>query len=393
MAQESYLQWKSSALANLRPSVDVAQQTDGAGGSHAVIRMRTAAVPVLRQFRSMSPVDMLSNLTDLGVAVWLMDDGNIKLTGRNEGGTQRPFIRLYCCGFGAEFAYSAAEWFRGRYGIEATVARPQKNPYLRIGVEGTAKLMERMTPWLRYDAAANNKQWVALPVRQGSAAGMVFVPASRVDVRTGGEPEGRYDIEVEGTHTFIYNNVVVSNCAEALALRKAFPEDLGGLYTAPMRWGRPTMMPRTGLNRRPIRMGMLPGSTIRAEVVGPTDQEWLDDALEQAATFATEDAGRKLWREAAAKKKAGQCSTADAGRIGDLITARIEDLQRPAEEVIPSAVIPPAIRAGDGRCRVERPDRHHPPTLRTPRLRGPRPGGTACFHRQARRDRPTRNQF
>jgi phage recombination protein Bet len=229
VAQADYLRWKAAAFANLNPQLSHAQQTDGAGGTHAVLRMSTAAVPAMLKYRSMAPVERLETLSDLGVAVWLMDDGSIKSTGH---GSPNPYIRIYCCGFGAEFAEAAAMFFRDRYGITAKVFRPEKNPYLRIGAKDTVTLMARMAPWLRYNAEVNNKEWVAGPVEQGSTAGMVFAPISRIETRVGGEPEGRYDIEVEGTHTFVYNNIVVSNCAESLALRKAFPHDLSGIYTS-----------------------------------------------------------------------------------------------------------------------------------------------------------------
>ena len=78
-----------------------------------------------------------------------------------------------------------------------------------------------------------------------------------------------------------------------------------------------------------------------AEVVDDGREAWLAEKDVQVVTFDTADIGRKLWKEIAAAKKAGLCSHDNASRLATLITARIEDLQRPADEIIPSAVIPP----------------------------------------------------
>ena len=224
IAQADYLRWKADALANLSPVVTEEQRTDGAGGSHPTIRLRTRAVPALYGWRR-KPQEWLDGLDALGLAVWFMDDGAIKATGGKSGSVGAT---IHCCGFPAEFADAAVEWFAIR-GIECKVLRRERNPYLAFGVEATAALLDRLAPYLRREGS--RKVWHAAPIaKRGAEAGYAFVPVLDAEHVTRTKGEQRYDIEVEGTHTFVVNNVVVSNCAEALAYRKAFPASLSGVY-------------------------------------------------------------------------------------------------------------------------------------------------------------------
>jgi len=224
-AQEDYLRWKAANLVNLGAQVTTGTATDGAGGRHPVARMRTRAVAALHPYREQKPDEWLDGLDDLGLAVWFMDDGAIKAS---NGSTERVSSALHCCGFGTEFADAAVQWFAARHGIAAKVLRREKNPYLVIGVKDTQRLLSILSPYLQRDGV--HKRWVAGPVEQGSAAGFVFVPVLRAEAITRANAERRYDIEVEGTHTFVVNNVVVSNCALALCLRRAFPAGMSGMY-------------------------------------------------------------------------------------------------------------------------------------------------------------------
>jgi hypothetical protein len=63
-----------------------------------------------------------------------------------------------------------------------------------------------------------------------------------------------------------------------------------------------------------------------------TDQEWLTATLTAACTFATEEDGGKLWRETAAKHKAGKCTDDDRESVEMTIRARIEDIRAGAVE-------------------------------------------------------------
>ena len=63
------------------------------------------------------------------------------------------------------------------------------------------------------------------------------------------------------------------------------------------------------------------------------DTGWLEAIRAKSADFATEEDGRALWREVAAKRKDGGVTKDDARELGELITARIEDLAKDADVV------------------------------------------------------------
>jgi hypothetical protein len=75
-----------------------------------------------------------------------------------------------------------------------------------------------------------------------------------------------------------------------------------------------------------------------AEIV---PDEWLTETTVKASVFETVADGHRLWGEVAARHRGGLCSSDDRQHLEALMTARLEDLRRPVEEVTPSAVIPP----------------------------------------------------
>lgn len=110
----------------------------------------------------------------------------------------------------------------------------------------------------------------------------------------------------------------LAKCTEALALRKAFPEDLGGLYTDDEM--QQADAPAPGTEEPWATPGLSPTQS-------EADPAWLEN-LRLRALKATEESYRALWSELVDGWRAGKCTAADRKDAELLIQARVDDLRR-----------------------------------------------------------------
>jgi len=104
---------------------------------------------------------------------------------------------------------------------------------------------------------------------------------------------------------------------------------------------------RRGSPQRPaaaaVRAPQEAGEAARSPQDGAS---WLDAALDQAVSFTEKETGQRLWREAAAKGRSGECAPEEVQQVHDLLTARFEDLK--AAEPSADAFAAALAAIGDG---------------------------------------------
>lgn len=125
-------------------------------------------------------------------------------------------------------------------------------------------------------------------------------------------------------------DVMIAKCAEALALRKAFPEDLGGLYTFDemAQVDNSADQPHATVQGKAERVDR-PASNGRKPA---TDEAWLNDILARIRDIASRDDGNRLWKETNAKRDAGECTPDDVKELRQMIAIQVEIAEAHAAE-------------------------------------------------------------
>ena len=158
--------------------------------------------------------------------------------------------------------------------------------------------------WLSDQPPAGAKVVV---IRNGSRFDAVARFGAYVQTDKYGNPSGQWTSMAD---------VMIAKCAEALALRKAFPEDLGGIYTEE----------EMAQADNPQRVHATV-EVVRDDPAPKAEDKWLTGALEHAASMASVDACRALWKSSAEKVHAGELGKADAERLQAVLRKRMEELK------------------------------------------------------------------
>jgi recombination protein RecA len=221
--QAAYADWKGSLFANL----DVSRTTNDAGA----VFLDLQSLPELAELRravdlagkKVLSYDYLKRLTPLSIAIWYQDDGAFALRSkgfreRTQGGSGRSEICVEAMERSSRVRLR--DHLADTWDLHATLVDRAGKAVLQFPTAETAKLHALIAPFVhpsmehkllpRYRGRFEVEPVFEAPRRRA-------VPMPIVDI-TAGPPNGRhthrYDLEVEGTHTYLADGVVVHNSPE-----------------------------------------------------------------------------------------------------------------------------------------------------------------------------------
>jgi recombination protein RecA len=230
--QIEYLQWKTDLLGNIGHSV-----RDNDKGDRFVDFTPLPELGELRQAvylgdgKKFLSEDYLKALTPLSLAVWYMDDGSFTVRSKGvqqpaEGGSGRIEICVEAMSEGSQARLR--DYLRDTHGVDVRLRRAGATgkSVLVFSTAATAKFQELVAPYM-----APSMEYKLLPRFRGrSAVVPKFVaPASRlvparvldVHVKPRTRSMNRFDIEVEGSHNYFADGVMVHNSPETTTGGKA----------------------------------------------------------------------------------------------------------------------------------------------------------------------------
>jgi recombination protein RecA len=221
--QAEYSDWKASLFANL----NVSRTTNDEGAVFHDVQ----PLPELAELRRAVYIggkkvlshDYLKALTPMSLATWYMDDGSFTLRSkgmqeRTRGGSGRSEICVQA--MEPTSRIRLAEYLADTWGIRPKLVERGGQAILQFPTAETAKLHALIAPFVH-----PSMDYKLLPAYRGrfavepsfTASRDVAVPMPIISIEAGppnGRHTHRFDIEVEGTHAYLADGVIVHNSPE-----------------------------------------------------------------------------------------------------------------------------------------------------------------------------------
>ena len=230
--QVDYLDWKASLFGNIGQT----RTTNVKGAGFVDLSL----LPELGELREVVywgdrkkhlTDDYIKSLTPLALAMWFMDDGSFSerskgVQVRAAGGSARV---EFCVEAMSEASrVRVADHLRDTYGVESRLAPrgAAQKAYLTMTTEGGRIFQELVAPYVHPsmdDMLPPRLRGQFAVVPEFVEPREVLVPAKVLDVRVKPRTRSmhRFDIEVEGTHNYFVDGVMVHNSPETTTGGKA----------------------------------------------------------------------------------------------------------------------------------------------------------------------------
>jgi recombination protein RecA len=227
-----YLDWKASLLGNIPQSRS--ERPNGA------VHVEVAPLSELGELREVVywgdgkkhlTDEYLKALTPLALAIWYMDEGSLAL--RAKGLQERSAVesgRIEVCveAMSEGSRIRLVDYLRDVHGVESRMSQrgAARKSVLQMSTAGSARFQEMVAPFVHPSMA-----YKLLPRFHGQFAldpefiepVQILVPARVLDVRVKPQTRSmhRFDVEVEGTHNYFADGVMVHNSPETTTGGKA----------------------------------------------------------------------------------------------------------------------------------------------------------------------------
>ena len=223
--QSAYLDWKVSLLGNISHSRTV--------NAKAAVFADFRPLPELAELREVIygddgkkhfTWDYLKSLTPLALAVWYMDDGGFTVRSkgvqeRTRGGTGRIEICVEAMSPGSQ--NRLVQYLEGTYGLEVklTARGARKVSVLQFTTAASEKFQKLVAPHIHpsmdYKLLPRFRGRFSVEPQFAPPAGRL-APAQVLDihVKPPTRSMNRFDIEVEGSHNYFVDGVMVHNSPE-----------------------------------------------------------------------------------------------------------------------------------------------------------------------------------
>jgi recombination protein RecA len=220
--QAEYCDWKTSLFAN----VGVSQSANAAGGTSCDLM----PLPELGALRSAVYVggkkvfsdDYLKQLTPLSLAIWYMDDGTFSLRAKGlQARTRDGSGRSDICVEAMEptSRVRLRDYLADVWGIQPKLIDRAGKAVLVFSKDETAKLHALIAPFVhpsmeykllpRYRGRFSVEPIFAPPRNE-----LIALPITKIGVKPPTRSMHRFDIEVDGTHNYFVDGVMVHNSPE-----------------------------------------------------------------------------------------------------------------------------------------------------------------------------------
>jgi recombination protein RecA len=222
--QAEYGDWKASLFAN----ITVSRSTNAKGAVfHDVQPMAELAEvreAVYVEGKKVFGYDFLKRLTPLSLAIWYMDDGSFSIRAkgvqeRTRDGSGRSEICV--AAMDATTQARLQRYLSDTWGIDARLARRGKAhvPFLIFPKDETAKLHALIAPFvhpsMQYKLLPKYRRRFAVePVFEPMRYELAALPITKIAVKPPTRSMHRFDIEVEGSHNYFVDGVMVHNSPE-----------------------------------------------------------------------------------------------------------------------------------------------------------------------------------